>query len=117
MEDDKLSVSKTGSLRLNSNKPRLSDLDPSFVIGLCEVMAKGAEKYGEYNWAKGQEYRTPLDSMSRHLLYILNGEDVDKESGKLHLLHIAANCMILFNSMNKNDKDLDNRHKWGSNEQ
>lgn len=101
--------SKTGSKRYNEGKPEVSQLDPNFIVELAGLMTASAKKYGKYNWALGQDYMTPYDSAMRHLLKFAAGEDLDVESGKSHILHAAANMMIIYTSMKNNDKDLDNR--------
>ena len=104
--------SSTGSLRFNSGKPELSQLDPRFLIDLAELMTKSAKKYGKYNWCLGQEFHTPYDSAQRHLLKFMSGENVDDESGLNHLIHAAANLMIMYTSQKLNNKDLDTRFNW-----
>lgn len=105
-------VSKTGSLRFNSNKPEISQLDPRFLLALAEHMKKGEEKYGKYNWALGQDYHTTFDCCMRHILAFMAGEDFDKESGTHHIISAAANLMILWTSIQMNDKELDTRWEW-----
>ena len=104
--------SSTGSLRLNRGKPEVSQLDPRFIIELAGLMTKSAKKYGKFNWALGQEFHTPYDSAQRHLMKFMSGEDVDDESGLNHLIHAAANIMIMWTSQRLNNKDLDTRFKW-----
>lgn len=106
-----MSSSKTGSLRFNEGKPEVSQLDPNFILGLADLMTASAKKYGKYNWALGQEYMTPFDSCMRHLMKFAAGEDLDSESGKSHILHAAANLMIIYTSQRKGDSELDNRCK------
>lgn len=101
--------SVTGSLRLNSGKPEVSQLDPRFIIDLAELITISAEKYGKFNYALGQEYLTPIDSLMRHTMKFLSGEDLDDESLRSHVLHMAANCMILYSSILTDKKELDNR--------
>lgn len=108
----RVNKSKTGSLRYNDGKPEFSQLDPRFILALSDMMTKSAKKYGKYNWALGQEYHTPFDSCMRHLLKWSSGEDKDSESGMDHLMHAAANIMIMWTSCQKKDKDLDTRFKW-----
>lgn len=103
--------SKTGSLRANKGKPEFSQLSPDFIIQLAALMTKSAEKYEKFNWARGQEYCTPSDSLFRHFAAFLAGEDKDPESGFAHVLHIAANAMIIYESMKI--EGMDDRHKWG----
>ncbi len=105
-------VSTTGALRYNSDKPQLSQIDPLFLLGLADLMTISAKKYSKWNYAKGQNLTTVCDSMSRHLLSFLNGENDDTESGKSHLLHIAANCIIAYSTTSRHlekHPELDDR--------
>lgn len=108
----KVNKSKTGSKRFNEGKPEISQLDPRFLIDLADLITKSAAKYGKYNYALGQEYHTPFDSLMRHAMKFWQGEDMDPESGLHHVLHMAANCMILYSSIKKSDEELDTRHDW-----
>lgn len=111
MSNKKVTQSKTGSLRYNSGKPEFSQLDPTFILALADHFTKSASKYGRHNYALGQEYCTPIDSLSRHLLRFLAGEDID-EDGRCNIMGIAANAMILWAAKRKNDLELDNRFDW-----
>jgi hypothetical protein len=111
-KQDKDHVSPTGSLRRNNGKPEISQLDPDFILDLADLMTVSAKKYGKFNWALGQFFCTVLDSMGRHFFKLLRGEDIDEESGKHHVLHIAANCMIIYRSFKKDKQLLDDRHNW-----
>ena len=106
---DDANKSKTGSLRFNTGKPEVSQLDPKFVIDLADLMTESAKKYGKYNWMLGQNYSTPYDSLQRHMMSFMDGEDLDVESKKSHLLHAAANIMIMYNTYLKQDEDFDDR--------
>ena len=103
--------SKTGSLRYNQGKPEMSQLDPEFLLELADMMTEAAKKYGKHNWKLGQAYSTPYDSCMRHLLAFMSGEDMDKESGKSHILHSVANLMILWYTWKHCDQELDDRYK------
>ena len=56
----------------------------------------GAKKYGPYNWRK-----TPISLMSylgtleRHIKKIIDGEDIDSDSGWPHEAHIIATATII----------------------
>lgn len=100
--------SKTGSLRFNTGKPGSSELDPAFIMGIADVMTKAREKYDRANWAKGNDWSVPYDSMMRHLMAFQAGDDFDKETGKHHLLHAATNIMFLYYYYN-NFPELDDR--------
>lgn len=59
----------------------------------------GARKYGPYNWRNSPVNLTVyLAAMERHLLSVLDGEDLDPESGLPHVAHIAAGCNIVLDA-------------------
>jgi carbamoyltransferase len=62
---------------------------------ICKVFDSGARKYGEDGW-KQLKSKTYKDAMMRHVVeYMKNDESKDSESGMKHILHIAANAIIL----------------------
>ena len=105
-------VSSTGSKRLNAGKPEVSQLDPRFLMDLADLITKSAAKYGKFNYALGQDYHTPYDSLMRHANMFWKGEDLDSESNMHHVLHMAANCMILYSAILTEKEELDTRHDW-----
>jgi hypothetical protein len=94
------------SLRYNNGKTQVREVDPSFILGIGEVLTKSREKYPEMNWALPTKFSTPYESCMRHLMKFWSGEDVDSESGKHHLLHVATNVMFLYyHAMNNPESD------------
>ncbi len=82
-------------IRLNEGKIR-HDLIPAYSINeLAKLLTKGTEKYEERNWEKGMKWSTVIASLKRHLNAFERGEDFDKESGMLHILHVMCNSMFL----------------------
>ena len=61
------------------------------------AMEYGANKpeYGRNNWKKGMEWSRLVDAAQRHGIAILQGEDVDKDSGNLHVAHMLASVHML----------------------
>lgn len=104
-----VSKSATGSLRFNEGKPEVSQVDPKFIMALADLMTASSKKYGKHNYALGQQYSTPFDSCMRHLMKFMQGENIDEESGKDHLIHAAANIMIMYTSTKLDNPDLDDR--------
>lgn len=78
-------------------KVRVSLVEPGFIYGTAKVLTFGANKYEVNNWKELPEnelYRYK-DALMRHLLAYLAGENIDPDSGLLHLDHIACNTMFL----------------------
>lgn len=98
--------------RFNNGKLRWRNF-PLFIIRpLIEVGQKGEEKYGTYNFLKGQTVNNCLDSLMRHLDSFTDPDqsDNDPESGVSHLGHIAWNALVAA-YMIKMRPDLDDRYK------
>jgi hypothetical protein len=63
------------------------------------VLKSGAAKYGAFNWRKNKVCAsTYISAIMRHLNKWREREDLDTESGRSHLAHIAANCAILMDA-------------------
>jgi hypothetical protein len=69
----------TGSQRdTRENKGRFDLISPIALIRLARVYEKGAEKYDDRNWERGQPISRYLDSAIRHLVcYQLGMRDED----------------------------------------
>lgn len=68
------------------------------LVELTRAMEYGASKpeYGRNNWKKGMEWSRLADAALRHGLAILDGEDVDADSGNTHLAHMLGSIHMLF---------------------
>ena len=64
------------------------------LVPLVKVLEYGARKYAPYNWQKPMNKKEILDSMARHLMSVIDGEENDPESGLNHMGHIMANAMF-----------------------
>lgn len=70
----------------------------NLTIDISIVCKFGADKYGFGNYKLGtaeEDIHRYLNALTRHIYQHCMGEDKDKESDKSHLLHAAANCVIL----------------------
>jgi hypothetical protein len=81
------------AMRFNAGKPKWHLLPLWLLEPVVEVLEYGAKKYAPYNWMKGGDVSTPLDSMTRHCVSLQCGEWVDSESGLPHAAHIAVNAL------------------------
>ena len=78
-----------------SNKT--SELPWTALEQVCRVFAYGAEvKYSRDNYklSPGLPLEGYIQSMWRHLVQYLRGEEVDIESKLPHLSHLACNCFM-----------------------
>lgn len=90
--------------RHNKGKPKWSLIHWASLIPLVRVLEFGALKYGKDNWTKGLKDEETLESLSRHLFALMDGEEIDEESGISHIGHIMANAMFYnYNQINKDN--------------
>lgn len=80
-------------------KPQLQLIPPALNVEVAKALQCGAAKYGPWNWRNNKvEMMTYLGALRRHIDCVLNGEDIDPESGAHHLGHIAAGCAIVLDA-------------------
>jgi len=89
--------------KYDSGKPRVDLIEPDFLLGMGEVLGIGSSKYSDNNWKKCTDMNRFYSACLRHLFQWKNGEVLDKETGKSHLLHASANLMFLY-YLGKNDE-------------
>ena len=85
------------AMRKNEGKAKLSyvlELGPA-LEGVSSVLERGAVKYSRGNYHKGFPHTELVNSLMRHLLAYMGGEDTDPESGNLHVDHISTNALFL----------------------
>lgn len=76
------------------NKPPLSLIPRTLLLGIGRVLGRGAKKYARGNWMRGMSYSEVLDAAMRHLTAVVDGEDFDPETGERHIYHVG--CCIAF---------------------
>lgn len=78
----------------DGGKARHDLIPPELPDAVAQVLAFGADKYGERNWERGMTWGRPFAAMMRHLWAWWRGEKADPETGFSHLWH--AGCCIAF---------------------
>lgn len=74
-------------------------LAPHALRETAWVAKHGADKYGPYNWREAHVNATTyVGAIMRHLMAWSEGEDIDPESGRSHIAHIAASAFILIDA-------------------
>lgn len=85
---------------VGATKPPLSLVPPALSILVAMVQKHGREKYGLCNWREQPVSRmTYYDAALRHIAAVIDGEDLDPESGLPHEAHAAAGLGILLDAM------------------
>lgn len=74
---------------------RFDLLPPDILTELAEHYGKGAKKYGDRNMEKGYPWSKTYAACQRHLTQFWNGENIDAETGSLHLIAAAWHCFTM----------------------
>ena len=77
---------------VDTNKPRYDLIDEPMLTRWAELMARGAQKYGERNWEKAnseEELQRFKASGFRHFIAWIRG-DTDEDHGAAVFYNIAA---------------------------
>lgn len=88
------------ALRYNDGKPDWSLVDFHSLLPMVRVLEYGAKKYtvgevsGRENWKKPMDKKQILNSMLRHLIQLMEDEELDSESWLQHIGHIMCNAMF-----------------------
>lgn len=75
---------------------------------IARAFEAGEVKYSRSNWKKGLPLTQILDSLMRHLIAVMDGEDIDHETGVAHLDLAAWNALIAA-QMYHTRPDMDDR--------
>lgn len=80
--------------RFNTNKPKWSLVDFKSLIPLVDVLEFGAKKYDVHQWKQGLNREEILESTYRHLIELMDNQELDEESKLHHTGHVMANMMF-----------------------
>lgn len=92
------------ALRYNEGKPEWSLVHFKSLEPMVRVLEFGAQKYDRDNWKKEMSLDKILDSAQRHLAAMIDGENIDKESGLEHAGHVMCNMMFYIYHLNNKKK-------------
>jgi hypothetical protein len=96
-------------------KPQLQLIPPTLNDETAKALLRGLIKYGPWNWRENKvEMMTYLGAMKRHIDCLIEGEDIDPDTGAHHLGCIAAGCGIVLDAR-KHGTLVDNRPPKGQN--
>ena len=65
------------------------------ICDAADVFSYGAKKYAAWNWTKGMPWSVPVACAARHICAIIQGEEMDPESGLPHAGHVMCNIIML----------------------
>lgn len=88
------------ALRYNDNKPDWSLVHFPSLEPMVRVLEYGAKKYtvgevsGRENWKKPMDKKQILNSAMRHLIRLMEDEELDSESNLPHVGHLMCNLMF-----------------------
>lgn len=93
----------TGARRdTQEGKPRYDLIPTGPLRRLADLLARGADKYGEHNWEKGMPLSRFYASMFRHLIQWREGDRAED-----HLAAILFNAMAIMHFEDAGRTDLD----------
>ena len=91
-------------------KPTLAFVSTHAMWEMGKALSFGAKKYDKWNYKNGIEVVRTLSASLRHIYQFLNGEDVDPETGSLHLGNAMAGLSMAIDTY-YNHPELDDRFK------
>jgi hypothetical protein len=78
----------------------------------ARVFDYGRAKYAAWNWAKGMDWSIPIACAARHLLRMIDGEEIDPESGLPHRGHVLCNIVMLITFIETYPEGDDRPKAW-----
>ncbi|KKN71189.1 hypothetical protein LCGC14_0423520 [marine sediment metagenome] len=89
------SFGDTAGFKFDKGKLRYDLIPTEAMKALATILTSGAEKYSDRNWEGGMSWQRVYASLMRHLVAFESGEDLDPESGELHMAHALCNVVFL----------------------
>ena len=108
-DETRVTNATTGGMK--GSKLARFDLIPAGPLkALAEHYGKGAQKYASRNWELGTDWSLNFAALMRHAWAFWGGEDVDEETGSLHVTAVAWHAFALAQFMDTKP-ELDDRPK------
>lgn len=83
-------------LKHDQEKPDLSLIPREPLWELALVLMFGASKYSRNNWKNGIDLNRLTAAAIRHITQFQDGEDLDQESKRSHLMCASANLFFAY---------------------
>lgn len=93
-EEERVKNPLTGGEK-GSKPAQLFWTPPLALAEVAKVNGMGAKKYAPHNFRRGYAWSLSYDALYRHLLASIGGEDIDPDSGLLHMAHSAWHALTL----------------------
>lgn len=94
--EKKYGMSANGAMRENIGTKIDTALVPyEAIVAMAIALNYGADKYAERNFEKGLSYRQLCSSIERHNKAIMDGEELDRDSGLPHFTLLASSIAML----------------------
>lgn len=105
-----MSAKKKQGKKNDSGKPSITLIPTEAITGIAKGLTYGANKYGRWNYRDGISHSRLLDASLRHLLCVIDGEEIDEESGNYHIWHALAS-LAMYEWMRIHRPDLNDLYK------
>lgn len=104
-------IGYTRKMAGDKTKPQIHLIPSEAILGIAQALTFGREKHGRYEFRESELTHTEIiDSLMRHTLAYLGGENNDPETGYSHTWHIGANYAML-EYKRVHQPELDDRYK------
>lgn len=94
-EEVRKNQKKGEAVRYDFGKLRWDLVPDDALEKVVEIFTHGSAKYNDENWRDGFSWKRCIGSLKRHLKAFTIGEDIDEDSGCLHLSQVIWNAMVL----------------------
>lgn len=94
LEEVRVTDPQTGGQK-GSKLARFSLIPWDVLTLIAEHFGRGARKYEDRNWERGYKWSLSYDALLRHLAADLESEEIDQETGSLHIVAVAWHAIVL----------------------